>query len=185
MVRSAHGSLSLEEFLSLPVSDGSYELVNGEVIPKVSPKRFHAGVQKALLKLLDDWAEGKGHFFPEWAVVLERNGEPWVPVPDLTYVSFDRLAADWLDDEPCPVPPDLAIEIFSPTQSFGVMLTKAEDYLEAGVSRVWIVDPQAQTITVFSSGAFPITYQRGDVLQDQLFSSLAVKVDEIFLGAGL
>jgi hypothetical protein len=43
-----------------------------------------------------------------WAIVLQRNGADWVPVPDLTYVSYDRLPVDWAEDAPCPVPPELA-----------------------------------------------------------------------------
>jgi hypothetical protein len=27
-------------------------------------------------------------------------GEDWVPVPDLTYVSYERLPASWEEDEP-------------------------------------------------------------------------------------
>jgi len=45
--------------------------------------------------------------------------EDWVPVPDLTYVSYKRLPAIWEDDEPCPVVPELVIEIISPGQTFG------------------------------------------------------------------
>jgi Uma2 family endonuclease len=28
---------------------------------------------------------------------------------------FDRLSADWMEDEACPVAPELVIEIISPT----------------------------------------------------------------------
>ncbi len=55
-----------------------------------------------------------------------------MPVPDLLYVSYERLSRDWNEDEPCPVPPELVIEIISPGQSFGEMTEKATDYLTLG-----------------------------------------------------
>lgn len=168
----------------MPESDGRCELIEGEIIPKVSSKRFHAGVQKSLIKLIDDWALERGHFYPEWAVVLKRKGQDWVPVPDLTYISFERLAADWLEDAPCPVPADWVIEIISPNQTFGGMVAKAFDYLTAGVLRVWILDSQAQTITVFAPDSVPSTYQGDEAVSESLLSGLALQVGKVFEGAG-
>lgn len=184
MVTAPSKLLSLEEFLALPDSENS-ELIDGEAIPKVSPKRFHAGLQKSFIKLMDDWAEPRGHFYPEWAVVLERNGKPWVPVPDLIYVAFKRLATDWLEDDPCPVPPDLAIEIISPDQTFGAMVSKASDYITAGVLRVWVIDSRARTFTVFAPSKVPVTYRGSQVVKDSLLPNLALSVELVFSKAGL
>lgn len=142
--------LTLEEFLALPAGDIASELVEGQAVTKASPKRFHAGVQKALLILIDVWAKNRGHLYPEWAVLLKRNNEDWVPVPDITYVSYNRLVADWMEDEACPVAPELVIEIISPGQTFGALSQKATDYLAAGVLRVWAVDCEARSITIFT-----------------------------------
>jgi Uma2 family endonuclease len=127
MVQPIGTKLTVEEFFALPEGNGGYELIDGEAVPKVSPKRFHAGTQKALLMLLHDWAQQHGHFYPAWATVLKRRGEDWVSVPDLTHISYVRLAQDWQEDAACPMPPDLAIEIISPDQGFGEMVEKATD----------------------------------------------------------
>ena len=180
MVQTISKKLTIGEFFALPEGNGRYELIDGEAIPKVSPKRFHAGTQKALLLLLHDWAQQHGHFYPEWAVMLKRRGEDWVPIPDLAYISYDRLSADWQDDEACPAPPDLAIEVISPDQSFGEMAEKATDYLTAGVLRVWVVDPRARSITVFYPDAPPRTYT-GDIrLTDALFEGLGLTAQQVF-----
>lgn len=70
-------------------------------------------------------------------------------VPDLLYISYEKLPLERFEDEACPFPPELAIEIISPGQSFGDLSQKAVDYLQAGIARVWIVDSQSKTITVF------------------------------------
>ncbi len=85
--------LSFEEFLNLPQSDDRYELVDGELVPKMTPTTPHSRVQKRILRLIDDWCDstGIGEVNPEWAVALKRRGVDWSPVPDLTYIPFDRV----------------------------------------------------------------------------------------------
>jgi Uma2 family endonuclease len=185
MVHAATNRLTLEEFWALPENDITYELVAGVAVAKVSPKRFHAGVQKALVNLLDEWSSSRGHFYPEWAVALKRQGEDWVPVPDLTYVSYDRLPVDWLDDAACPVAPDLVIEIISPGQTFGELIEKSTNYLEAGVAIVWVIDPRAQTVTVFHSDTLPRTFAGATCLNDPLLEGLEIIPCQLFQQAGL
>ena len=131
-------TFSLQEFLNLPESDDRFEFIDGEIAPKVSPKYKHSIGQLRLLLALNQWCESgeRGRACPEWSVVLKRNGVDWVPIPDLTYVSYKRLPVEWDEDLPCPVLPELVIEIISPGQSFGEMTSKATDYLLAGVDRV-------------------------------------------------
>ncbi|TRT84883.1 MAG: Uma2 family endonuclease, partial [Microcystis aeruginosa Ma_AC_P_19900807_S299] len=47
--------LTLPEFLLLPDGDITYELVDGEAIPKMSPKFFHSRLTLALSSILDHW----------------------------------------------------------------------------------------------------------------------------------
>jgi Uma2 family endonuclease len=185
MTQAVTPKLTLQEFLDLPESEPYCELIDGAAIPQVSPKRFHCGVQKAFLFLLDPWTENRGFFYQEWSVIMTRQGQDWVPIPDLLYVSYDRLAADWPEDGPCPVAPELVIEIISPGQTFGEMVEKATDYLSAGVLRVWVVDPKAQSITVFNSDAVPVTYRGDRPLTDLLFPGLEFTAPQVFQKAGL
>lgn len=197
--------LTLEEFLALPEGDIIYELIDGAAVPKyktdeMSPKFFHGSTTGALFILLSAWAQGKGRVVIEWAIKLTRNqrqlpaeGNPpvalaqqdWIPVPDLTYVSYNLLPADWLKDEACPVPPELVIEIISPGQTFGEMTEKAADYIKAGVSRVWVVDTKARTITIFAPASVPITYRDNQLISDDLLPGLEITPNEVFQRAGL
>jgi Uma2 family endonuclease len=190
MIQSSNKRLTLEEFLALPEGDIKYEFVNGEAVPKykndeVSPKFFHGSTTGALFIILSPWAEEKGRVVIEWAIKLTRNHQDWLPIPDLTYVSYNRLAADWLQDEACPVPPELVIEIISPGQTFGDMTEKATDYLKAGVYRVWVVDTKARTITVFAPSSFPMTYRDHQLITDDLLPDLEITPNAVFQRAGL
>jgi Uma2 family endonuclease len=190
MIKSPLKDLTLEEFLALTESDTIYELVDGEAIPKfkndeMSPKFSYSSITGALFLLLSAWAEGKGRVVIEWAIKLTRDRQDWVPVPDLTYVSYNRLAADWFADEACPVIPELAIEIISPGQTFGEMTEKATNYLNAKVLRVWVVDAKAKTITIFYPDAPPQTKRGKDSLEDSLFEGLQITPQAIFQQAGI
>jgi Uma2 family endonuclease len=178
--------LTPEQFLALPEGDVTYELVDGQAVPKdapMSPQRFHASLQKRLLWILDAWCQGKGDVYTELAIVLQRQGKEWFPVPDLLYVSFERWPAQHTQDGPCPVAPEWVIEILSPGQSFGAMLQKVADYLDAGVPRVWVVDPQAKSITVFYPDAPPRTFTGSQVIQDDFLPGLAVVPQDVFAQA--
>lgn len=182
----AHPKLTPEQFLALPEEDTTYELVNGQAVPKdlpMSPQRFHASLQKRLLFILDAWCQGKGDLYTELAVVLQRQDQDWLPVPDLLYVSFERWPAQLEEDGPCPVAPELVVEILSPGQSFGAVLQKAADYLEAGIPRVWIVDPQAKSITVFYPDAPPRTFTGSQAIQDEFLPGLKVVPQDVFAQA--
>ncbi|MBE9049785.1 Uma2 family endonuclease [Nostocales cyanobacterium LEGE 11386] len=182
--------LTLEEFLTLPEADIPHELIEGKAVPKfkndeMSPKFFHSSITGALFILLSAWAQGKGRVVIEWAIKLTRNQQDWVPVPDLTYISYNRLAADWLQDDACPVAPELVIEIISPGQTFGEMTEKATDYLNAKVQRVWIIDSRAKTLTIFYPDALPQTKRGTDALADSLFTDIQITPRQIFQQAGI
>jgi Uma2 family endonuclease len=190
MVQSPNKSLTLEEFLALSEGDVTYEFFNGEAVPKyknneMSPKFFHSRFQKTLLILLDQCFQNQGRVEVEWAVKLILQNESWIPVPDLTYVSYNRLPSDWLLDEACPVAPELVIEIISPGQTFGEMTEKAADYINADVSRVWVVDTQARTITIFAPASVPITYRDNQLITDELLPGLEITPNAVFQRAGL
>ena len=177
--------LTVEDFLALPEGDITYELVDARAVPKMSPKYFHASVQLALLFVLERILAKSGRILPKWAVRLQRKEKDWIPVPDLLYISYDRLPKDWFKDEPCPVAPELALEIISPGQTIGDLTEKAGDYLKAGVLRVWVIDPSAKSLTVFYPESPPQTFKGEMTLADELFPNLELTVREIFTSAGL
>ncbi|MEH2163157.1 MAG: Uma2 family endonuclease [Nostoc sp.] len=182
MILQAKNQLTLQEFLNLPPGEGdiTYELVDGQAIPKMSPKFFHAKLTRVLLNLIEQSCEEKGEVCPEWAIALTRRGRDWMPIPDIVYISYERLPSNWDENEACPVPPDLVIEIISPGQSFGQMAAKAKNYLDAKVLRVWVVDSKARSITVFYPDAAPQTYMGDELLTDSLLEGLEFTVEQVF-----
>jgi Uma2 family endonuclease len=186
MIATKIKKLTKVEFWELAdASDLTYELIDGIAVAKMSPKYFQARSARRILNILDEWAKDRGRAEMEWAFDLSDD---YTPVPDLIYVSFDRLPESWNENAACPVSPELAIlfqrgyanEIISPGQTFGQMTQKASSYLAGGVLQVWVVDPAAQSITVFYPDRAPKTYMNSQVITDDLFPGLSIEIDRLF-----
>jgi len=70
--------------------------------------------------------------------------------PNVAYLSKARQA------EPTrkgfnPIPPDLAVEVISPSDDLRDLRLKVANYLAVG-TLVWVVDPTAQTVEVYQAG---------------------------------
>jgi Uma2 family endonuclease len=186
MVKISPGTqLTLEEFLALPEGDVNYEFADGQAVPKVSPKYFHSTLQAALLLFIRTWCKGKGRVGAEWAILLKHQGQDWAPVPDLTYISYERLPKSWKRNEACPALPELVIEIISPDQTMKEFEDKAKDYFAAGVSRVWVVDPDAISIRVFFPDGSSQVYTDAKPIVDTLLPELELTTRQIFEEAEL
>jgi Uma2 family endonuclease len=178
MVDTIVKKLTKAEFWAIAdAADITYELIDGVAVAKMSPKYFHSRSTGKLYAILNDWAVNRGRVGIEWAIDLNDN---FTPVPDLIYISFDRLPVTWEDNTACPVAPELAIEIISPGQTFGQMIQKASIYLKYNVLRVWVIDPSAQSLTVFYPDAAPVTYTGEQLISDPIFSELSIVTNQLF-----
>ena len=75
-----------------------------------------------------------------------------VRIPDVAFISWDRLPNRRMPTEPIPdLAPDLAVEVLSAGNTPGEMARKRQDYFAAGVQVVWQVDPNTRTVEVFTA----------------------------------
>ncbi len=75
-----------------------------------------------------------------------------VRIPDLSFISWDRLPGRESPREPIPdLAPDLAVEVLSEGNTKAEMDRKVREYFDAGVVLVWLIDPRKRTARVFST----------------------------------
>ncbi len=74
----------------------------------------------------------------ETGFTLHRNPDT-VRAPDVAFVAWHRTPTDQRGF--AELAPDLAVEVLSPTDRPGEVLTKVADWLNAGSSLVWVIDP--------------------------------------------
>jgi Uma2 family endonuclease len=75
-----------------------------------------------------------------------------VRIPDVAFASWDRFPNRRVPTAPVPnLVPDLAVEVLSLSNTAAEMARKLGEYFRAGVRLVWIVDPPARTVAVYTA----------------------------------
>jgi Uma2 family endonuclease len=75
-----------------------------------------------------------------------------VRIPDVSFVAWERLPSRKIPMEPIPdLIPNLAIEVLSKSNTPREMERKVDEYFNAGVEQVWLVDGIARTFEIFTS----------------------------------
>jgi Uma2 family endonuclease len=75
-----------------------------------------------------------------------------VRIPDVAYISWDRLPDRKRPKKPIPeIAPDLAVEVLSESNTLSEMEKKRQDYFTVGVRLVWEIDPDARTATAYTA----------------------------------
>jgi Uma2 family endonuclease len=67
---------------------------------------------------------------------------------DVSFIRFGRLPKEQPPEGHIRLAPDLAVEVVSPNDLAYDVDSKVEDYLQAGVRLVWVVNPVARTVRV-------------------------------------
>jgi len=143
--------LSLDEWFALP-EDEPGELVNGRLEEEEVPDYLHELLVAFLVQLLRNWIRPQGGLVAgsdaKFAVSSRRGRKP-----DLTvYLPGSRRPpARGL----IRVPPDVAIEVVSPTPRDGRRdrVEKLADYAAFGVAWYWLVDPQLRSLEILQLDA--------------------------------
>ena len=123
------------------------EWLLGAPVQKVSPCRAHGIMQLVIGNALRVWAKGRGDVASDWRIWVQPQKEyARYLVPDLAYISYDRLppGSDEAVEEPH-VAPNVVVEILSPGDRNVIIHHKIAVYLQSGTELVALVDPIART----------------------------------------
>jgi Uma2 family endonuclease len=158
------------------------ELVNGRIVLLSPTGYLHGEIELDLGSELRSWARSTGlgrALVGEVGIYTQRDPDT-VRAGDVIYISNERFArkgtSGYLD-----VAPELVVEVLSPDDRKGDVLTKVNEYLSAGVDRVWVVDSRLQTILSYRSTAGVQQFRKGDVLaDDELLPGFRLPLAELF-----
>ncbi len=158
--------ITAEEFRRLANLEGKYELVRGEVVEMNRPGWEHSYVCNKVGRIVGNFAEQHGlgrAVSNDGGIVTERNPDT-VRGPDVAYFSFARLPAE---ERPTGYPivlPEVVFEVLSPDDRTVRVLRKVNEYLEAGVSCVVLLDPQDRDIAIHRPGGGHVELSNDDVV---------------------
>jgi Uma2 family endonuclease len=88
-----------------------------------------------------------------------------VRIPDLSFISWDKLPGRESPQDPIPdLAPDLAVEVLSEGNTKLEMARKVKEYFEAGVRLVWLIDPKKRIARVHSAVNRSVVVRAGATL---------------------
>ena len=112
---------------------------------------------------------------------IETNPDT-VRAPDIAFVRLDRIPPTGRPVEFWRGAPDLAVEVLSPGDTVYQVEEKVADYLSAGTSMVWVINPKRHTVHLHRSHAQTQTLTENDTLDGQdVVPGFRLSVAEIFI----
>jgi Uma2 family endonuclease len=150
--RPAPGTATEKDVLAIHGREGRlYELVDGVLVEKAMG--FGESLLAcALIEILRGFVRPRNLGLVTGEAGMMRLMSGLVRIPDVAFISWDRLPNRRVPTEPLPdVAPNLVVEVLSASNTLGEMARKRQEYFSAGVQLVWQVDPRMRTVEVFTA----------------------------------
>lgn len=175
--------LTLAEFERLPEEDEFLlELVRGRVVKEPRPGGRHGRVTSELFWRIESFVRERelGWTLVETGFLL-ADDPPTVRGPDVAFLARERIPSDGAPLGMWRQPPDLAVEVVSPTDTAAEIQDKVLEYLAAGTRLVWVVDPATESATAYRSRGEVRLLTAGDVLDgSDVLPGFRLELAELF-----
>ncbi len=75
-----------------------------------------------------------------------------VRIPDVSFIPWTQIPGRRWPNTPIPeIPPDLAVEVLSPSNTSGEIRRKIREYFQSGTRLIWVVDPKKLTARIYTA----------------------------------
>jgi Uma2 family endonuclease len=142
------------------------ELVNGmlQELPMASQK--HGRICLLIGRLIDEHAEKNdlGRVTTNDSFVQTKSNPDTTRGADVSFYSYARLPRGKVPEGLLPVPPDLIVEVRSPSEGWTTLFAKVVEYLQAGVRVVIVLDEPTGTASVYRPDELQQIFHNGDAL---------------------
>ena len=176
---------TLADLAAFPDDGKRYEIIDGELFVSTQPHFYHQHVCGNLYALLRKWSDqtqlGRPIIAP--GLILGDDGDV---VPDVAWLSKERLAIALGDDGKMHSAPDLVIEVLSPgpTNKRRDREAKLKLYSRRGVLEYWIVDWLAHSVEIYRRQNIQLelfaTLTKSDILESPLLPGFSAETDALF-----
>ncbi len=170
------------ELFEMPDDGFRYELVKGE-LRKMSPAGGeHGAVIWNLSGLLAPHVKVIGQGFGAETGFKIASDPDTVRAADIAFVRRERIPESGIPQNFWELAPDLVVEVISPGDTYSEVHEKVEDWLNAGVRAVWVVDSKRRCVTVCRSLTDVTRLSEVDELDGgDVVPGFRCKVSEIFV----
>ena len=188
---AARYDMTAEELVGYEIPGKRVELVRGQLVVREPASLRHGelslrvGVALAnhLAREREEqrWALTRGRLATaDPGFTLARSPDT-VRAPDVAYLSRERYSGPMPEGYP-ELAPDLAVEVRSRGDRAGEVLAKVADWLSAGTTLVWVVDPAREVATVYRADGTVAVLGLDDALSGEaLLPGFVLSLRELFL----
>jgi Uma2 family endonuclease len=182
--------LSYKEYLVLPETKQRYDIVDGVVSMAPSPTPIHQWIMLEIAVRLKSFVRERdmGVVMVAPLDLLIQRQPLRTRQPDILYLSAERSGitgpAELRGLQVLEAPPDLVVEVMSPSNTRHEIASKLEDYRRIGVRECWLVSPEAETIETMrlssegvSTGA---VYGVNDTLISSVLDGFELPLSDVF-----
>jgi Uma2 family endonuclease len=171
-----------EDYLLLPDNGRPSELVRGRVVELPHHESRHGYYCSNVAGVLQDYMRTGdfGRVVCNCCGVVTARSPDTVRGPDVAFYSFERVAKGPLLKGYWPAP-ELVFEVRSPSDRLSAITTKIGEFLSSGVKVVCVLDPNKETLAVYTEDEFPRTLTIEEELTlPELFPDFRVPVRRFF-----
>jgi Uma2 family endonuclease len=181
--------LTVAEFLKKYGHCSGVELVRGRVVwsgaPRAAggahmPEFKHGVVCRRAARFVGDFVDANAL---GWVATNDTfvtvDADETVRGADVLFVSYARVPNGPIPDE-LKEPPELVIEVRSPSDRWSQLFTKVGEYLAAGVSAVVVIDPNTETVSVYRESGQQIFTTTDELTLPDVLPGFAVPVARFF-----
>ena len=176
--------MTFEEYAPI-YGDQRYELVEGVPTEIPMPEGDHGYVAMNFGGELRNFVKDRklGRVTGVDNFVMTKRKPDTVRGADVSYYSFESLPAEHKlpGRKNAYILPDLIAEVNSPSDRKNKIAVKVEEYLQAGVGIVIVLDPDILSATVYRRNELPQVFDNGDTLSfPDLLPGFGVAVKSLF-----
>jgi Uma2 family endonuclease len=150
---------TVEDYYKLPEDGNQYEIINGVLELKPSPTTTHQRISQQIYELLRNSCKNDYIIMlaPVDVILSDRDTRQ----PDLLMVHRSRESI--IEEHAVVEPPDLVVEVLSPSSVKRDRVMKLHSYARFGVPEYWIVDPLNVSIEQYVLKTPNVRYHLEDV----------------------
>ena len=150
MPTAAPESMTEDEFFTR-YGNSRHELIDGVPVELPMPGLDHGFICNWFAFYLTQYAISRdcGRVAINDTLVRIRENPLTLLGPDVGYFSYGRVPKGQVTRGASPVPPELAIEVRSPSEPWGEVITKVGLYLGVGVTAVVVLDAATKSVAVY------------------------------------
>lgn len=146
LLTPAPGTATVEDAIRHPMC----ELLEGTLVEKAM-SYFESRLAMILVWALETFLEQHPVGYVVGPDAQTYVSPDKIRIPDVSFVNWERTPNHQVSNDPIgSIVPDLAVEVLSPSNTLGEIETKRRELFDGGMRLMWVLDPVAETVEVFT-----------------------------------